>query len=108
MNSSKKRMNEFVFTTMRRVFVRFLEEIEDIKKGISKLTDLQVNTPPSYQSYQHLVGGTLVECSIKQPILVMSHPVYNNRVQDKYLWENPSSPAQWNQNNSEVRFDLTL
>ena len=48
------------------------------------------NTPPSYQ---HLVGGTLVECSFKQPILVMSHPVYNNRVQDKYLWENPSSPA---------------
>ena len=27
-NSSKKRTNEFVFTTMRRVFVRFLEEIE--------------------------------------------------------------------------------
>ena len=31
-NSSKKRTNEFVFTTMRRVFVRFLEEIEDNKK----------------------------------------------------------------------------
>ena len=31
-NSSKKRTNEFVFTTMRRVFVRFLEEIEDTKK----------------------------------------------------------------------------
>ena len=30
-NSSKKRMNEFVFTTMRRVFVCFLEEIEDTK-----------------------------------------------------------------------------
>ena len=28
MKSSKRRMNEFVFTTMRRVFVRFLEEIE--------------------------------------------------------------------------------
>ena len=28
-NSSKKRTNEFVFTTMRPVFVRFLEEIED-------------------------------------------------------------------------------
>ena len=27
-NSSKKRTNEFVFTTIRRVFVRFLEEIE--------------------------------------------------------------------------------
>ena len=33
MNSSKKRTNEFVFTTMRRVFVRFLEEIEDSKKA---------------------------------------------------------------------------
>ena len=28
-NSSKKRTNEFDFTTMRRVFVHFLEEIED-------------------------------------------------------------------------------
>jgi hypothetical protein len=32
-NSSKKRTNEFVFTTMRRVFVWFLEEIEDTKKA---------------------------------------------------------------------------
>ena len=39
-DSPKKRTNEFVFTTMRRVFVRFLEEIEDTKKDISKLTDL--------------------------------------------------------------------
>ena len=31
-NSSKKRTNEFVFTTMRHVLVCFLEEIEDIKK----------------------------------------------------------------------------
>ena len=31
-DSSKKRTNEFVFTTMRRVFVCFLEEIEDTKK----------------------------------------------------------------------------
>ena len=32
-DSSKKRTNEFVFTSMRRVFVRFLEEIEDTKKA---------------------------------------------------------------------------
>ena len=32
-NSSKKRTNEFVFTTMRCVFVRFLEEIEDSKEA---------------------------------------------------------------------------
>ena len=31
-NSSKKQTNEFAFTTMRLVFVRFLEEIEDTKK----------------------------------------------------------------------------
>ena len=31
-NSSKKRTDDFVFTTMRRVFVHFLEEIEDTKK----------------------------------------------------------------------------
>ena len=31
-NSSQKRVNEFVFTTMRRVFGRFLEEIEVTKK----------------------------------------------------------------------------
>ena len=32
LNSSKIQMNEFFFTNMRRVFVRFLEEIEDTKK----------------------------------------------------------------------------
>ena len=31
-NSSKKGTNEFGFTTMQRVLVRFLEEIEDTKK----------------------------------------------------------------------------
>ena len=34
MKSSKKRMNEFVFTSMRRVFVCFLEDIEDSKKAL--------------------------------------------------------------------------
>ena len=32
-NSSKKRTNKFVFTNMRLVFVRFLEEIEDTKNA---------------------------------------------------------------------------
>ena len=32
-NYSKKRTNEFVFTTMRHVFFCFLEEIEDTKKA---------------------------------------------------------------------------
>ena len=32
-NSSKKQTNEFVSTSMRRVFVCFLEEIEDSKEA---------------------------------------------------------------------------
>ena len=32
MNSSKRRRNELVFTTMQRVFGFFLEDIEDNKK----------------------------------------------------------------------------
>ena len=32
-NSSKKRTNEFIFTSMHRLFVRFLEEIEVSKKA---------------------------------------------------------------------------
>ena len=39
LNSSKKRTNEFIFTTMQPVFIHFLEEIEDTKKP-SKLRDL--------------------------------------------------------------------
>ena len=40
MNSSKKRMNEFVFTSMQGVFVRFLEESSARKKNVSRLSDL--------------------------------------------------------------------
>ena len=32
-DSSKKRTNEFIFTSMRHVFICFLEEIEDSKKA---------------------------------------------------------------------------
>ena len=34
---SKERTKKFNFTTMRLAFARFLEEIEDAKKDISKL-----------------------------------------------------------------------
>ena len=50
-NSSKKRTNEFVFTTMRRVFVRFLEEIEVTKKTFrnnltfSRVLNIQTQIP---------------------------------------------------------------
>ena len=40
MNSSKKWTNEFVFTTMRHVFVRFFGRNWRHKKNLSKLTDL--------------------------------------------------------------------
>ena len=33
MNSSEKRTNEFIFTTIHLFFVHFLEEIEDSKKA---------------------------------------------------------------------------
>ena len=39
-NSSKKRINEFVFTSMRHVFVRSLEESSARKKNVSRLSDL--------------------------------------------------------------------
>ena len=39
-DSSIKRTNEFVFTSMRRVFVRFLEESSARKKNVSRLPDL--------------------------------------------------------------------
>ena len=42
-NSSKTRTNEFVFTTMRRVFVRFLEEIEDSKKSFRNYLTFSMN-----------------------------------------------------------------
>ena len=42
-NSSKKRTNEFNFTTMRLVFVRFLEEIEDIKKTFRNYLTFSTN-----------------------------------------------------------------
>ena len=40
-NSPKKRTNEFVFTSMRRVFVCFLGESSARKKNVSRLSDLQ-------------------------------------------------------------------
>ena len=39
-DSSKKWTNEFVFTSMRRVFVRILEESSARKKNVLRLSDL--------------------------------------------------------------------
>jgi hypothetical protein len=65
-NSSKKRTNEFIFTTIQRVFVRFLEEIEDTKKtfqnyltfkNVSKIySEVQVlNSAPAPTSLFHMI-----------------------------------------------------
>ena len=43
MNSSKNWTNEFVFTTMRSVFIRFLEEIECTKKTFKITWPLGIN-----------------------------------------------------------------
>ena len=42
-NSSKKRTNEFIFTSMRRVFVRFLEEIKDSKNAFRNYLTFSTN-----------------------------------------------------------------
>ena len=52
-NSSKKRTNEFVFTTMRRVFVRFLEEIEDTKKTFRNYLTFRLDLYVCQVSRQH-------------------------------------------------------
>ena len=46
-NSSKKQTNEFIFTSMPRVFIRFLEEIEDSKKGFRNYLTFSLDFPYS-------------------------------------------------------------
>ena len=61
--SSKKRMNKFNFTTCQLVFVRFLEESEDTKKTILKLTDLsEVNIASIPFSVMGVAGHLGCEC----------------------------------------------
>ena len=47
-DSSKKRTNELIFTTMWRVFVRFLEEIEDSKKAFQNYLTFRYNKENYY------------------------------------------------------------
>ena len=42
-DSPKKRTNEFVFTTMRCVFVHFLEKIEDSKEAFRNYLTIKVS-----------------------------------------------------------------
>ena len=44
-DSSKKWKNEFVFTTMLRVFIRFLEEIENSKKAFRNYLTFRLDNP---------------------------------------------------------------
>ena len=50
-NSSKKQTNEFVFTSVRCVFVRFLEEIEDYKKAFRNYLTFRKGGRPLYFCY---------------------------------------------------------
>ena len=52
MNSSKKRTNESVFTTMGRVFVWFLEEIEDSKKAFRNYLTFRRNSKENLLAIQ--------------------------------------------------------
>ena len=42
MNSSEKQMNEFVFSSMRHVFVHFFDKIEDSKKAFRKYLTIEI------------------------------------------------------------------
>ena len=69
-NSSKKRTNEFVFTTMQRVFVCFLEEIEDIKK--------------TFRNYLTFSKGVLLASSATTPTNSEQFKLGNSN-KEKYL-----------------------
>ena len=43
MNSSKTQMNELIFTSIQRVFIRFLEESEDSKKAFQDYLTFNYN-----------------------------------------------------------------
>ena len=45
--SSKKRTNEFIFTTMQRVFICFVEEIEDSKKAFQNYLTINIKNLPN-------------------------------------------------------------
>ena len=53
-NSSKKRTNKFVFTTMWRIFIRFLEEIEVTKKTFQYYLTFKM-TKKSVKVHQGLI-----------------------------------------------------
>ena len=79
-NSSKKWTNEFVFTTMRLVFVRFLEEIKDTKKTFRnyltfKFFSKQTLSKPFYRIFPHKYGLRLyLKCSLfKSPVAIFSN-----------------------------------
>ena len=59
-------MNEFVFTSMRRVFVRFLEEIEDTKKTFQNyLTFKNIYLNFSWSSVSKYNYATLLTTILK-------------------------------------------
>ena len=65
-NFSKKRTNEFIFTTMRHVFVCFLEEMEDTKKSFRNY--LTFNQAQLLLDKKSITGKNYV--SFTQPFLI--------------------------------------
>jgi hypothetical protein len=59
-NSSKKRTNGLVFSTMQRFFVRFLEEIEDSKKAFRNHLTFSTNTKNWARNWQRKLGLFMV------------------------------------------------
>ena len=87
MNSSKKRTNEFVFTTMQRVFVRFLEEIEVNKKTFRNYLSFR---KPNFRPRNNILFSILLQfckyagtqiCTIKY---LLSFTYFNTVVSFNY------------------------
>ena len=65
-NSSKKQTNEFIFTSMQRVFVHILEEIEDSKKTFRNHLTFRGYTSVFHKIYL-LYNGRITESEVWRP-----------------------------------------
>ena len=70
-NSSKKQPNEFIFTSMRCVFIRFLEE-SLARKNVSRLSDLYQNHILKEKSNYNSMGYFSI---IKGPVKLNVLPI---------------------------------
>ena len=69
-NSSKNRRNEFVITSMRRVFVRFLEEIKESKKAFRNYL--------TFKNHRHTPTNAFIMINLKTDSTFMCiYPLFN-------------------------------